>query len=333
MTENTASKAPSKTPALIGGIALLGVAVFIGWGAWKATHPDPVPLQGMVDAKTISVASKVPGRVYRLLVTEGQNVKAGEQVAELTLPEIDAKLAGAKAQEAAAKAKEQLAMTGARVQEKEAAKADLARAKAGLNFAQSSYNRLAALYKEGLIPAQQYDEIKAKYQAAKELVLMAQAKVSALEEGARVEDKEAAKALVAQAQSGVNLVTSLADEAKVTSPVAGEVTRIIMQEGEIAPAGFPVVLVTDMNDMWVTFNVREDDLNEFKMGTQFKAYLPALKKSVDFKVDWINPRGEYATWRATRQNTGYDLRTFEVRARALAPVEGMRPGMSVILER
>lgn len=333
MTQENKQNRPSAAPALVGGVLLLALAVFVGWGAWKASNPAPVPLQGMVDAKTISVASKVPGRVLNVLVTEGAQVKPGDVVAELSLPEIDAKLGAVKAQEAAAKAKEEMAMNGARIQEKEAARADLARAKAGFNFARSSYQRLEALYKEGLIAAQQFDEVKAKYQAARELVAAASAKVSALDEGARVEDKEAAKALVQQARSGVEMVESLVREARVVSPVEGEVTRIVMDAGEVVPAGFPIVLVTDLKDVWVSFNVREDELKGFKMGGTLKGRVPALDREVEFRIDWINPRGEYATWRATRQNTGYDLRTFEVRARATAPVEGLRPGMSVIVER
>ena len=151
----------------------------------------------------------------------------------------------------------------------------------------------------------------------------AAAKLSAVDEGARVEDKTAAKALVDQARGGVSEVSSLASESIVKAPAAGEV----------APAGFPLVLVTDLSDKWVVFNIREDELPGVEVGTVLKGFIPAVNRTVDLKVNWINPRGEYAVWRATRQSTGYDLRTFEVRARPVEELPALRPGMTVIVER
>lgn len=331
MTDN--QKQPSSLPLIIGGTFFLGIAGFLGWGMWEATHPTPVPLQGMVDARTISVSAKIPGRLSAVNVKEGDLVKVGDSVATIAIPEIEAKLQQVEAQKAAAQAREELAMTGARVQEKEAARADWERARAAMVLAQKTYDRVNALYKEGLIAAQRHDEALAQLTAAKKLTVAAAAKMSAIDEGARIEDKAAAKALVAQAQGGVNEVTSLASESDVKSPVNGEVTRIVTEEGEIAPAGFPLVLVTDLSDRWVVFNVREDELPGIEVGTEMKAYIPAVDRPVTLKVNWINPRGEYAVWRATRQSTGYDLRTFEVRARPTEEIPALRPGMTVIVER
>ena len=284
----------------------------------------------MVDARTISVSAKIPGRLSAVNVKEGDLVKVGDSVATIAIPEIEAKLQQVEAQKAAAQAREDLAMTGARIQEKEAARADWERARAALTLAQKTYDRVNALYKEGLIAAQRHDEAFAQLTAAKKLTAAAAAKMSAVDEGARVEDKAAAKA---QAQGGVNEVTSLVGESDVKSPVNGEVTRIVMEEGEVAPAGFPLVLVTDLSDRWVVFNIREDELPGIEVGTEMKAYIPAVDRPVTLKVNWINPRGEYAVWRATRQSTGYDLRTFEVRARPTEDIPALRPGMTVIVER
>ncbi len=337
MTEQTQAQAPkratSSVPLLVGGLFFAGIAAFLGWGVWEASHPAPVPLQGMVDARTISVSAKVPGRLSELKVREGDLLKAGDTVAVIAIPEIEAKLAQVKAQERAAQAKEDLANTGARIQEKEAARADWERAKAALALASKTYERVDALYKEGLIAAQRHDEATAQLAAARKVTEAAAAKLSAVDEGARVEDKAAAKALVDQARGGVSEVSSLASESIVRTPAAGEVTRIVMEEGEVAPAGFPLVLVTDLSDKWVVFNIREDELPGIETGTVLKGFLPAVGRTVELKVNWINPRGEYAVWRATRQSTGYDLRTFEVRARPLEDIPAMRPGMTVIIER
>ena len=316
-TQAQAPKRPaSSVPLLVGGAFFAGIAAFLGWGVWEATHPAPVPLQGMVDARTISVSAKVPGRLAELKVREGDVLKAGDTVAVI-----------------AAQAREDLANTGARVQEKDAARADWERAKAALTLASKTYERVDALYREGLIPAQRHDEATAQLAAARKVTEAAAAKLSAVDEGARVEDKTAAKALVDQARGGVSEVSSLASESIVKAPAAGEVTRIVMEEGEVAPAGFPLVLVTDLSDEWVVFNIREDELPGVEVGTVLKGFIPAVNRTVDLKVNWINPRGEYAVWRATRQSTGYDLRTFEVRARPVEELPALRPGMTVIVER
>ena len=260
-------------------------------------------------------------------------LKAGDTVAVIAIPEIEAKLVQVKAQERAAQAREDLANTGARVQEKDAARADWERAKAALTLASKTYERVDALYREGLIPAQRHDEATAQLAAARKVTEAAAAKLSAVDEGARVEDKTAAKALVDQARGGVSEVSSLASESIVKAPAAGEVTRIVMEEGEVAPAGFPLVLVTDLSDKWVVFNIREDELPGVEVGTILKGFIPAVNRTVELKVTWINPRGEYAVWRATRQSTGYDLRTFEVRARPAEELPALRPGMTVVVER
>lgn len=336
-TQQTQAQAPrrsaSSVPLLVGGAFFAGIAAFLGWGVWEATHPAPVPLQGMVDARTISVSAKVPGRLAELKVREGDVLKAGDTVAVIAIPEIEAKLAQVKAQERAAQAREDLANTGARVQEKDAARADWERAKAALALASKTYERVDALYREGLIPAQRHDEATAQLAAARKVTEAAAAKLSAVDEGARVEDKAAAKALVDQARGGVSEVSSLASESIVKTPAAGEVTRIVMEEGEVAPAGFPLVLVTDLSDKWVVFNIREDELPGVEVGTILKGFIPAVNRTVELKVTWINPRGEYAVWRATRQSTGYDLRTFEVRARPAEELPALRPGMTVVVER
>ena len=335
--QQTQAQAPrrsaSSVPLLVGGAFFAGIAAFLGWGVWEATHPAPVPLQGMVDARTISVSAKVPGRLAELKVREGDVLKADDTVAVIAIPEIEAKLAQVQAQERAAQAREDLANTGARVQEKDAARADWERAKAALALASKTYERVDALYREGLIPAQRHDEATAQLAAARKVTEAAAAKLSAVNEGARVEDKAAAKALVDQARGGVSEVSSLASESIVKTPAAGEVTRIVMEEGEVAPAGFPLVLVTDLSDKWVVFNIREDELPGVEVGTILKGFIPAVNRTVELKVTWINPRGEYAVWRATRQSTGYDQRTFEVRARPAEELPALRPGMTVVVER
>ncbi len=331
MTEN--KKISKKTRIGIAGGAL-AVAAILGYGLWLGTHPAPEPFYGMAQAKTVQVAAKVTGRVEKLLVREGDDVAPGALLMQLDIPEIEAKLREVQALQAAAGAKSSLVHEGARPQEIRAARAQELQAQAGEELARKTYNRIQTLYKDGLISKQKYDEALAQYRSARELLEMAREQLSIAQTGARTQEKEAASAMAEQAAQGVNQVASLAKEKDVTSPLAAEVSEIYIEEGEIAAAGVPLVSLVDLTDQWVVFNIREDAMPTITKGTELIAQIPALGlKNVRFTVYFINPRGDYATWRSTRQSTGFDLRTFEVRARPAEPVADLRPGMSVIVER
>lgn len=322
----------STTTKLITATTSIVLFGYIGWGLYQASQPTVVPWTGRIDAKNIAIAAKIPGRLEEVLVQEGQAVKAKRLVATVATPRLDAKLAQAQAAQQAAQAKNSLTIEGARREEIQAAAADVRRARAARNLAKKSYDRIHTLYKEGLVAQQKFDEATAAYINAQNTERAAQAKLKAVTDGARPQEKEATKALVAQAMAAVREVESYHEEGTVLSPINGRITRILLEPGEIAPAGFPIAMVTDVENPWLVLNVREDALKNLRVGTHLRARIPALGKNATFQIYWINARGDYATWRATRQSTGYDLRTFEVRARPTQPIEGIRPGMTVVVD-
>ena len=306
----------------------------LGVGFWMGTHPTEEPLYGVMQAKTVDVAAKVTGRVETLPVHEGDTVSAGQLLMTLDIPEVEAKLKEVEALKSAASARQSLVDEGARPQEIRAAKAQMQRAQAGQELAQKTFNRVHALYREGLISKQKHDEALAQKKNADELLAAAKEQYDIALTGARTQEKQAATALTAQATGGVEQVQSLVKEKNVTSPIASEISRIYVEIGEVAAAGLPLATLVDLSDQWAVFNIREDDMPKITKGAVLSAEIPALNaKNVQFKVYFINPRGDYATWRATRQSSGYDLRTFEVRARPVQPVSDLRPGMSVIVNR
>jgi HlyD family secretion protein len=322
----------NRKPLLIGAAVCAVAAVAVG--VWLAKHPAKEPLYGMMQAKTVDVAAKVTGRVEALKVREGDNVTADQLLLVLDIPEVEAKLKEVRALQEAAAAKSSLVDEGARPQEIRAAKAQMQRAQAGAQLATKTYNRVRSLYKDGLVSKQKFDEALAQKQSADQMLAMAREQYDIAVTGARAQEKTAASALSQQAAGGVEQVQTIVDEKNVTAPLAAEVSRIFVEEGEIAAAGVALVSLVDLTDQWVVFNVREDAMPEIKKGTQLKAEIPALgRKDVAFEVYFINARGEYATWRATRQSTGFDLKTFEVRARPVSAVPDLRPGMSVIVHR
>ncbi len=331
MTESNTKKV--NKPVLLSAAAVACLVV-LGVGFWMGTHPTEEPLYGVMQAKTVDVAAKVTGRVETLSVHEGDTVSAGQVLMTLDIPEVEAKLKEVEALKSAASARQSLVDEGARPQEIRAAKAQMQRAQAGQELAQKTFNRVHALYREGLISKQKHDEALAQKKSADELLAAAKEQYDIALTGARTQEKQAATALTAQATGGVEQVQSLVKEKNVTSPIASEISRIYVEIGEVAAAGLPLATLVDLSDQWAVFNIREDDMPKITKGAVLSAEIPALNaKNVQFKVYFINPRGDYATWRATRQSSGYDLRTFEVRARPVQPVSDLRPGMSVIVNR
>ena len=331
MTESNTKKV--NKPVLLSAAAVACLLV-LGVGFWMGTHPTEEPLYGVMQAKTVDVAAKVTGRVETLPVHEGDTVSTGQLLMTLDIPEVEAKLKEVEALKSAASARQSLVDEGARPQEIRAAKAQMQRAQAGQELAQKTFNRVHALYREGLISKQKHEQALAQKQSADELLAAAKEQYDIALTGARTQEKQAATALTAQATGGVEQVQSLVKEKNVTSPIASEISRIYVEIGEVAAAGLPLATLVDLSDQWAVFNIREDDMPKITKGAVLSAEIPALNaKNVQFKVYFINPRGDYATWRATRQSSGYDLRTFEVRARPVQPVSDLRPGMSVIVNR
>ena len=305
-------------------IAVIGTLVF---------KSEPEIIQGYVEVSEYRVSSKVPGRVLELRVKEGDYVNVGDTLASIDAPDVKAKLAQAESAESAASAMDQMANNGARREQINGAYALLQQAKAGLEIAQKSYNRVQRLYDEGVMSAQKRDEAFANYKAIEAQVKAAQSQYDMAVNGARREEKMAAAAQVNRAKGAVQEVNSYISETMQTAQKAGEVSDVYPKEGELIGTGSPIMSVSLLDDMWGTFNVREDQLDGMRIGSVITAYAPAFKKDIKMKVYYIKDQGSYATWKATKANGQYDLKTFEVKARPVTKVEGLRPGMSLVLKK
>lgn len=305
-------------------IAVIGTLVF---------KSEPEIIQGYVEVSEYRVSSKVPGRVLELRVKEGDYVNVGDTLAIIDAPDVKAKLTQAESAESAASAMDLMANNGARREQINGAYALLQQAKAGLEIAQKSYNRVQRLYDEGVMSAQKRDEAFANYKAIEAQVKAAQSQYDMAVNGARREEKMAAAAQVNRAKGAVQEVNSYISETMQTAQKAGEVSDVYPKEGELIGTGSPIMSVSLLDDMWGTFNVREDQLDGMRIGSVITAYAPAFKKDIKMKVYYIKDQGSYATWKATKANGQYDLKTFEVKARPVTKVEGLRPGMSLILKK
>ncbi|WP_407446827.1 HlyD family secretion protein [Fibrobacter sp.] len=295
-----------------------------------ATKPKDKYLQGQMEARRVLVAGKVPGRIEKLLVREGQTVKKNALVAVINSPEIEAKKMQAQGVLGAAKAQANKAKNGARSEDVKALKAMAARAQDAANLAKNTYERVQKLYNEGVLPLQKRDEAETQMKASQGAADAARAQYEMALAGARDEDKEAAEALVKQAEGANAEVNAYLEETKIKSPIAGEVTLKVVEEGEVVGAGMPVIAVTDLKDAWAVFHLREDFLKNVTKGKTFVLPVPALNAAVEMEVSYIAPVGDYATWKSSKESGGFDLKTFEVRLRPTVEVENLRPGMSVL---
>jgi HlyD family secretion protein len=316
-----------KKRIVIGATLIFGGIV--AWGLLAAYRPAPLPIQGQIEAREVHVAAKIPGRIGRIAVELGQSVKTGDLLFELTSQEVDAKLAQAKAAEEAARSIDAKAQHGARPEEIEMARLNRDRANAATQLAESTYKRIQSLYDEGLIARQKRDEAETQWRAAAAQSGAAQAQYELAQRGARSEDKAAAAAQSRQVAGVVAEASAAAAEARIGAPMAGEIARIDIQAGELAPQGFPVVTLVDLDDAWAVLQVREDDVARFPKDSEHELRIPALKRSASFRVSAVAVMPDFATWKAARPG-GVDLRTFEIRLRPLEAIDGLRPGMSVV---
>ena len=315
--------------AVAGFIAVVIIVAIIGF---LALDRDPDIIQGQVEVTEYRVSSKVPGRILELRVSEGDYVKAGDTLAIIDAPEVRAKMEQARSAENAAAALELKAQNGARKEQIQGAYSVLQQAKAGYEIAEKSYQRIQRLYDEGVMSAQKRDEVYANYKAMEAQMKAAQSQYDMAVNGARMEDKMAAAAQVGRAKGAVQEVNSYIHETVQIAQKEGEVSNIYPKVGELVGTGSPIMSIAVMDDMWGTFNVREDQLNGMKVGTEFTAFVPAFNKDVKMKVYYLKDQGSYAVWKATKANGQYDLKTFEVKARPVEKLDGLRPGMSLILK-
>ena len=287
-------------------------------------------MQGQMEATEYRVSSKVPGRILEFRVKEGDRVKAGDTLAIIEAPEVMAKKAQAEAVKDAAEALSDKAEGGAREEQIQGAYELWQKAIVNRDIWEKSFKRVSNLYKEGVVSEQKYDETKAQYDAAIATEKAAKSQYDMAVKGAQKEDKEMAAAKVQQAKGVVAEVDSYIHETYLLAYADGEVTDIFPHLGELVGTGAPIMNIAMMNDMWATFNVREDHLRKIPMGSRFTAEFPALGASVIMEVNYMKDRGDYAAWKATKQTGQYDLKTFEVRAVPVTEVPGLRPGMTVI---
>ena len=318
---------------LLAVAAFAAIIVIVGIVGYFTIGNESEVIQGQVDVSEYRVSSKVPGRILEIRVKEGDYVHVGDTLAILDAPEVEAKRVQAQSAENAASAMSDMAQNGARQEQIRAAYELWQQAQAGLTIARKSYERIQRLFEEGVMSEQKRDEAFASYKAIEAQEKAAKSQYDMARNGARIEEKKAARAQVERANGAVMEVTSYIHETIQTAQAEGEVSNIFPKVGELVGTGSPIMTISVMSDLWGTFNVREDQLNGLKAGDTFTAFIPAFNQDIEMKVSSIKDQGSYATWKATKSNGQYDLKTFEVKARPTKKFDGLRPGMSLVIRK
>ena len=325
-------KKEKKGSLLLGLVAMLIVVVVVALVGVFALQPEEELITGEAEATEYRVSGKVPGRIEEFRFEEGDRVKKGDTVVVVYSPEVEAKMAQASAARRAANAINKKAKHGARSQQIEGAFELYQKAQVAEEIYRKSYERVQGLYEKGVVSEQKRDEVEAQYQAAVATTRAAKSQYDMAMAGARAEDKEAAAAQVARVDGIIEEINLARDERYLTSPVDGEVSECFPKVGELVGQGSPVMAIVDLDDAWFSFAVREDLLPDITVGKQFQVRIPALGDELyDVKVTYIRAMGTYATWRSTKQNGSYDVRTFDVKCKPVKPIKNLRPGMTAIL--
>ena len=317
---------------LLAVLGLLAAVVIVGIIGFFAIGTDAPIVQGQVEVEQFRVSSKLPGRILEIRVKEGDFVHAGDTLVILEVPEAQAQQKMAEANQSAASAMSNLAEIGARKETIQGAYQMYQAAQAAADVAKATYQRVQRLFDEGVVSAQKRDEAMAAFKATEAQVQAAKSQYEMAQNGLRAQEKLAAKKQAEAASGAVELVNSMLRETVQVAAVDGEVSEIFPKVGELVGLGSPIMNISILDDVWGTFNIREDQLNGLKIGDTFSATLPAFGKDIELKITYIKDLGTYAAWKATKTNGQYDLKTFEVKARPTKPFEGLRPGMSLIVK-
>jgi HlyD family secretion protein len=330
---NNKNKKSKNANMLVAFVVLICIVLCVTLIGIFFMKPDPEIIQGEVEATQIRISGKVPGRIEKYLVEEGSWVKEGDTLVLLSSPDVKAKLLQAEAAKDAATAISEKAIKGAREEQIQSAYEMWQKAIAGKEVAKKSFDRIQTLFEKEVVPAQKRDEAEANYKAMLATERAAKSQYEMAKKGSDTEDKAAAAAQLSRAKGAVAEVQSYIAETILTSPISGEISEIFPQRGELVGAGAPIMNILDLNDVWVTFNIRESYLGNFPKGKEFTAIVPALgTKEINLKVTYLKDMGSFAAWKATKVTGEYDTKTFEVRARPTEPVEGLLPGMSVVVK-
>ncbi len=330
-SENNQSEKRASRSLLISLAVVVMVVLAVAVAGFLFMNKPDDFIEGQAEGTTVRISGKLPGRIVEFYVQEGDSVHAGDTLVCIHSAVVEAQLTQAEAMQDVARAQNRKVDAGTRKQIIQSAYDIWQQAKTAVDITQKTYNRMERLYGEGVMSEQKRDEAKAAYDAAVAGAAAAESQYRLAVAGAQKEDKESTAAMVSAAHGGVEQVQAVLDDAYLTAPFGGTIDQIYPEVGELVAMGAPIMNLLRTDKRWITFNVREELLNDLDMGKKINVMVPALgMKDIEVEIYFIRDMGSYATWRSTKATGEWDSRTFQIKARPTKKVDGLRPGMSII---
>jgi HlyD family secretion protein len=314
-------------------IVVLGLVVIaIGAGGYWLSRPEPTPpVIGVVRTTEVRVAPEVAGQLATIKVHKGETVRAGEVVAELSAIELMASVGQARAALASAIADRNNVYAGVRAEQVASLKAEIAKAKSRLQYAEQQLSRTDTLARSDNASQQALDQAQNDEASARADVTEAQANYDAAVAGPTKEGRAIADAQVAAAASALAVLERHLDKTILRAPADGIVSVIVAEVGENIHAGQPVLVIEQTGKQWLSFNVREDALHGLTVGSKVDVARAGGRPSTPAVVTELAPLGSFATWQAERAIGDHDRNTLRLRLDPQGDPSGLEPGMTVWL--
>lgn len=315
-------------------ISILIFVLLLGVSAYIIYSPNDNIYQGQIEVSELRISGKLPGRIAKYRVSQGDFVKKGDTLVEIYSPELLAKEEQAEAADKLTEAIRDGVNSQSRSEIRQMTLSAYNAAVEARIVGEKSYERAKKLYEEGVIPAQKFDEAEAKLSALKSAEEFTREQYKLAEKGIFTKKKEVANAMVDRSKALMDELQSFMSERTLTSPIDGKVSTIFPKVGELVGTGAPIMNIANSNDTKVLFAVREDKLGLFPIGSEIEAKIIALgNKSVKLKVSSYRDLGVYAVSKSSKSRDAIDYRNFEVTMYIIGEIEGIEAGMSVIVEK
>jgi HlyD family secretion protein len=334
-------------------LSFIGVILLITAVIYYFTTPSGkyIPLTGVIDGNEVVVSPQITGRIVNLTVDEGSVVKAGDLIAELDSKELQASLSAAKAnvdslEEQVNEANHNYSWTNgqtdASVTEAEArvasAKAQLGPTRAQLGRDQDDLKRMQQLFDKGEVSAQDRDHAEAAVKISQASVEMLEEAVKAAAATQTVAQEN--RKQVAARESAVNTTIAQLEQARATAaqvsaqlgytkiyaPIDGIVSVRVAKQGEVVAQGSPIVVIVDVDHLWVHADVEESYIDLIEFGQKLRIRLPSgdtLEGPVFFK----GVENDFATQRDVSR-TKRDIKTFAIKVSIPNPGRRLFTGMT-----
>ena len=306
-------------------IALGLLLAAAGAGGYLLWPPEPpAPIAGVVRATEIRVAPEVGGQLAAIKVQKGDQVRAGDVVAELSALELTASVGQARAALAAATADRDHVYAGVRAEEVASLAAEIAKAKSRLAYVQAQLSRTSTLARSDIASQQALDQATNDVASARADVAEAEANHAAAVAGPTPEERAIADAQVQAAASALAVLERRLEKTTLRAPADGVVSVIVAEIGENVRAGQPVLAIEETGKQWLSFNAREDLLHGLTVGAVVHVARQGMRETMPAVVTELRPLGAFATWQAERAVGDHDRNTLRLRLDPQGECDGVR---------